>query len=182
MKVGKIGDFFVEDFGRIGLFMSVVLLTRTRYYNPETGRFLSEDPIGFNSGDYNLYRYVMNRPLMNTDPSGFIIYNSYAGTPPEVYSHFLYRKLHQNQSVRVYIYQDTSISAAGMTTHLGSGDQRIRINPNNNYSRVDLIDTFIHELNHADLNLSFSGVTEENFDTEIVLPGIDQEVNSSCGK
>lgn len=41
-----------------------------RYYNPSTGRFLSEDPIGFAGKDFNLYRYVKNNPLRYTDPSG----------------------------------------------------------------------------------------------------------------
>ena len=43
---------------------------RARYYNPSTGRFLSEDPIGFRGGDTNLYRYVKNNPIRYTDPSG----------------------------------------------------------------------------------------------------------------
>jgi hypothetical protein len=29
-----------------------------RYYDPEVGRFISKDPIGFAGGDVNLYRYV----------------------------------------------------------------------------------------------------------------------------
>ena len=40
------------------------------YYNPDTGRFLSEDPIGFLGGDANLYRYVGNNSLNYVDPSG----------------------------------------------------------------------------------------------------------------
>ena len=43
---------------------------RARYYDPTTQRFLSEDPIGFNSGDYNFYRYVGNTPVNLTDPTG----------------------------------------------------------------------------------------------------------------
>ena len=39
------------------------------HYNPQMGRFLSEDPIGFDSGDYNLYRYVSNNPHKYTDPT-----------------------------------------------------------------------------------------------------------------
>jgi len=31
---------------------------------------LSEDPIGFKSGDYNLYMYVKNNPITYTDPKG----------------------------------------------------------------------------------------------------------------
>ena len=43
---------------------------RARYFDPTVGRFISEDPIGFNGGDANVYRYVFNSPLNYTDPSG----------------------------------------------------------------------------------------------------------------
>jgi RHS repeat-associated protein len=36
---------------------------RARYYDPETGRFISEDPIGFEGGTVNLYEYVGNEPI-----------------------------------------------------------------------------------------------------------------------
>jgi RHS repeat-associated protein len=45
---------------------------RARYRSPSTGRFLSQDPIGFASNDTNLYRYVFNSPLHSVDPSGLI--------------------------------------------------------------------------------------------------------------
>ncbi len=45
---------------------------RARYYDPQTGRFLSEDPIGFDAGDQNLYRYVQGDPVNLTDPDGQI--------------------------------------------------------------------------------------------------------------
>ncbi|MBI4640627.1 MAG: RHS repeat-associated core domain-containing protein [Candidatus Tectomicrobia bacterium] len=31
---------------------------RARYYDPRSGRFLSEDPLRFLGGDLNLYAYV----------------------------------------------------------------------------------------------------------------------------
>lgn len=43
---------------------------RNRWYDPGTGRWLSEDPLGFNAGDSNLYRYAGNSPTNATDPSG----------------------------------------------------------------------------------------------------------------
>jgi RHS repeat-associated protein len=43
---------------------------RARYLDSFTGKFISEDPISFQAGDSNLYRYVFNSPLNGTDPSG----------------------------------------------------------------------------------------------------------------
>ena len=48
---------------------------RARYYDPTTQRFLSQDPIGFASGDFNFYRYVGNSPANFRDPSGQKSYN-----------------------------------------------------------------------------------------------------------
>jgi uncharacterized protein RhaS with RHS repeats len=39
-------------------------------YDPRPARFISEDPIGFEGGDTNLYRYVGNSPTNFVDPFG----------------------------------------------------------------------------------------------------------------
>jgi len=44
-----------------------------RWYEPPTGKWLSEDPIGFDAGDGNLYRYVGNMPATAKDPDGLDI-------------------------------------------------------------------------------------------------------------
>ena len=43
---------------------------RNRAYHPGLGRFMSEDPKGFDAGDYNLFRYCHNDPEDLTDPMG----------------------------------------------------------------------------------------------------------------
>jgi RHS repeat-associated protein len=43
---------------------------RARYYDPGRSRFVSEDPIGLDGGDINLYAFVANSPLSLIDPSG----------------------------------------------------------------------------------------------------------------
>ena len=43
---------------------------RARYYDPSIGRFLSEDPIGFNAKQFNFYPYVSNNPARLVDPFG----------------------------------------------------------------------------------------------------------------
>jgi uncharacterized protein RhaS with RHS repeats len=41
-----------------------------RHYDPETGRWISKDPILFGGGDTNLFGYVANDPINWNDPSG----------------------------------------------------------------------------------------------------------------
>jgi len=45
---------------------------RARYYDPQIGRFLSEDPWGV-AGGLNLYTYAGNDPVNNRDPSGGLV-------------------------------------------------------------------------------------------------------------
>ena len=45
---------------------------RARYFDPVVGSFVGEDPLGFDAGDANIYRYVFNSPTNSTDPSGNI--------------------------------------------------------------------------------------------------------------
>lgn len=51
---------------------------RTRYYDPTTGRFLSEDPVDFDGG-INFYEYVGNNPVDFIDPLG--LYHVKPGVP-----------------------------------------------------------------------------------------------------
>ncbi|MGA9127581.1 MAG: RHS repeat-associated core domain-containing protein, partial [Terracidiphilus sp.] len=50
---------------------------RARYYNPATGRFISEDPAGFAGSGPNLYAYAYDSPLVFVDPSGLTVTCSY---------------------------------------------------------------------------------------------------------
>lgn len=43
---------------------------RARYYDLSVGRFISEDPLGFEGGDTDLYRFVLNSPTNLYDPTG----------------------------------------------------------------------------------------------------------------
>ena len=56
------GRYFDED--------SNLQYNRARWYDGTTGRWISEDPIGFDAGDANLSRYVGNGPTNATDPCG----------------------------------------------------------------------------------------------------------------
>ncbi len=49
-----------------------------RYYDPETGRYISADPIGL-AGGMNLYAYVENNPVNRIDPFGLATYRGVEG-------------------------------------------------------------------------------------------------------
>jgi len=51
---------------------------RARYYDPNVGRFVSEDPIGYKGGA-NYYRYVGNNGLNLTDPTGLYQLKGFPG-------------------------------------------------------------------------------------------------------
>ena len=60
-----------------------------REYDPETGSFISGDPIGFAGRDANLYRYVGNNPINFVDPRGkigFLAVAAIAGVTSGVFS------------------------------------------------------------------------------------------------
>jgi len=52
---------------------------RNRWYDPALGRWISEDPIGFWGGDYNLGRYVENGPPNGIDATGRLWSEVWAG-------------------------------------------------------------------------------------------------------
>jgi RHS repeat-associated protein len=49
---------------------------RARYYDAQSGRFLSEDPIRFRGG-VDFYSYVNNNPINALDPSGLLVFAVY---------------------------------------------------------------------------------------------------------
>ena len=46
---------------------------RARFYDAAAGRFISHDPVSFEGGDANLYRYVGNATTQLVDPSGLTV-------------------------------------------------------------------------------------------------------------
>ncbi|MCE5195197.1 MAG: RHS repeat-associated core domain-containing protein, partial [Nitrospiraceae bacterium] len=63
------GQYFDEETGKH--------YNLNRYYDPNSGRFISNDPIGFKGGDVNLYRYVGNNVVNWVDPMGLFVIDIY---------------------------------------------------------------------------------------------------------
>ena len=60
--VGMLGYFFDDE--------ADTYYVRTRHYDPGTGRWVSQDPLGYDAAGFNLFGYVGNNPLNRTDPNG----------------------------------------------------------------------------------------------------------------
>jgi RHS repeat-associated protein len=76
---------------------------RARYYDPETGRFLSQDPLPLG----NLYAYVGNNPVNRVDPSGLMHIADVGGVRPKEGGGFDFDRLCPNRDPnRIYIIDD----------------------------------------------------------------------------
>jgi RHS repeat-associated protein len=60
-----VGQYGVSSDGNGLIYM------RARYYDPGTGQFASNDPLGFAGGDTNVRRYAGGEPTSLIDPTGF---------------------------------------------------------------------------------------------------------------
>ncbi len=68
--------------GRYGYYYegyNVFLYVRNRWYDTDLCRWFSKDPTKYDSGDWNLYRYVGNNPVNLGDPSGRYIDIGFTG-------------------------------------------------------------------------------------------------------
>ena len=61
---------FVGEYGVIADQNDSLISMRARWYDSATGRFVSEDPLGYGAGDVNLYRYCGNDAIRSTDITG----------------------------------------------------------------------------------------------------------------
>jgi RHS repeat-associated protein len=62
LYVGRPGYYYSPDAASYYL--------RARHDDPATARFLSQDPVGFEPDNANLYTYLRNLPTERTDPTG----------------------------------------------------------------------------------------------------------------
>ena len=60
--VGKVGYYWDEGSGTFYI--------RARVYEPVTGRWMSQDPLGYEGSPWNLYEYVFDNPSVAVDPAG----------------------------------------------------------------------------------------------------------------
>ncbi len=96
---------------------------RARYFDPQTGRFLNEDPLNINGDDLNFYRYVGNGPVGFYDPTGLQRVNSPRTGPPNSTGWFPNPKSPGDVTVRVYGPNGEAVTDYDYGhDHTGAGD------------------------------------------------------------
>lgn len=92
---------------------------RARYYDPVSGRFLSEDPTRFAAGA-NFYPYVQNNPINLTDPTGLCSKNQNC---PSALAQDVYSALIDASPETQTAYEEASALAqqTGTTVSVGVG-------------------------------------------------------------
>jgi RHS repeat-associated protein len=75
---------------------------RSRYYSAQLGRFISEDPLGFQGDDVNFYGYVRNQPIDYVDPFGLGRQRSPRQGPPNTDVYIPDPNAPDGGTVRVY--------------------------------------------------------------------------------
>ena len=96
---------------------------RARFYDPQLGRFISEDPIGL-TGGINSFAYVSNNPQNRTDPSGLyeidVHYSASAISPDSTYFTRLPCLITTSTFCSRLMCRSTSPRAAMMSAYLPS--------------------------------------------------------------
>jgi RHS repeat-associated protein len=91
---------------------------RNRYYSPAWGRFISEDPLKFAGGDYNLYRYALGNPVMGIDPYGLWQITAYGGADFGFY--ITVGNNFGQWNVGIWIGEGAGLSVRGISTDTGA--------------------------------------------------------------
>ncbi len=130
---------------------------RARWYNPETGRWLSKDPIGI-AGGLNQYVAFKNNPVNNVDPKGTIAIATIIAIVSVV-------------SAVVALVSVMAKGAEGLDSGREAGD-----------ARRDMIDALANgdDVSQAEINDAIDGVKDALNDTEeLALEMLKERINSA---
>ena len=122
-----------------------------RWYDSLTGRFVSADPAGL-SADANLYRYVGNDPLNNTDPTGLCVSKLWNGITSAAANFSRAAQPYLSSAYNAY-------STAWMYAQIGAAGP---------LSDADLAQSWSHENSY---NAGYSGYSLSGFDSGITGGG-----------
>ena len=87
---------------------------RARYYDQNSGRFLSEDTIGWSGEDANFYRYASNEPSMFIDPLGNTVYLCHR--PLNLVGFFSFLNNHPSLATHTWLKTESKEAGLGPAT------------------------------------------------------------------
>jgi RHS repeat-associated protein len=152
---------------------SGLMYRRNRYYDPATGRFTQEDPIGL-VGGLNLYGYAGGDPVSYSDPFGLCPYagekrNTDLNDCPDDERLSAFKVLNRNQLGRSFIQviadrgidvdlHDGPIDCGGRKAGACSSLIGKRMTLNDELGAVDMASTVVHETQHF---VNFGNITHD---------------------
>jgi RHS repeat-associated protein len=89
---------------------------RARYYDSNVGRFISEDPAGFDGGDVNLMAYVGGNPIMKIDPLGQAGFDAKTFAQLTTSVTYYSTKFMKNLELAEGLLVDNALNAVGIAT------------------------------------------------------------------
>jgi RHS repeat-associated protein len=136
---------------------------RARYYHPQIGRFISEDPLQFESDDVNFYSYVINSPLSWVDPLGLKVMPVYLPGKGETFlDDSFWPLVQQFMDYNEQSGLDVTFSSAFRTT---KAQGNLRYNPN--ATTPARAGTSLHEAGFAvDINWSKLSAADQETATQ----------------
>jgi RHS repeat-associated protein len=146
---------------------------KARYYDPTIGRFISEDPTGFDGGDVNLMAYVGNNPVTGIDPWGLElrIYNRLITDGPLAGANHAF--LYSTVTEQAWGTSGSSGSGAQVneTYTINNGTYSVVPNPNN-ISEVDVMN-YMKDTRNSGLYFPFLNDCHTHVDTTLSNFGLE---------
>ncbi|AZZ36482.1 hypothetical protein CIK05_06655 [Bdellovibrio sp. qaytius] len=100
-----------------------------RWYDPQVGRWISKDPVGFNGGDTNLYAYVGGDPMSKIDPTGLADLDLLPWNSPESNNSAQMQLTLDNFSVTAHGTSSLILDSNGLPMTASALASMIRANP-----------------------------------------------------
>jgi len=139
---------------------------RARYYDPTTQRFLSRDPIEFEAGDFNFYRYVGGDCVNFRDPSGLWV-DTVISIGTSIYTGIMVAGAYITNSVGDFIIKNNELKKRGKIIGKMKEECNNAIQSNSPYACI-----LCEGIENGSLEKQYLGDLRDHLEEGSKIPGI----------